>query len=112
MPEITPNVTFVHIAREWRMKWSMDDNKSSLVQIQSLADSHLARIKQINGFVNVQRIVCGSCLDYKLIITLRADHFDDWKHSLFEPEQEFLEKCREIVGVHTVETQTYTIETL
>eukprot|EP00420_Gonyaulax_spinifera_P021999 CAMPEP_0197891170 /NCGR_PEP_ID=MMETSP1439-20131203/27484_1 /TAXON_ID=66791 /ORGANISM="Gonyaulax spinifera, Strain CCMP409" /LENGTH=36 /DNA_ID= /DNA_START= /DNA_END= /DNA_ORIENTATION= len=36
MPSITPSVEFDTIAREWRCKWSGDDDKASLEAAQGL----------------------------------------------------------------------------
>lgn len=75
---IAEGVEFNTIAREWRMKWSSDDDKKSLVEIQKVVDQYLPTIKAIDGVKDVQRIVCGGCLDYKLIISLSADKFSPW----------------------------------
>jgi hypothetical protein len=40
----------------------------------------------------VQRIVCGGCLDYKLVTSLDADKFGSWEEAGFAPEDEFLTK--------------------
>jgi hypothetical protein len=45
MPEITPNVSFDTIAREWRCKWSADADKASLVKAQDALASILAEVK-------------------------------------------------------------------
>ena len=38
-----------------------------------------------------------------------GDKFGEWQESSFAPEESFLEKIKEIEGVSTVETQTYTL---
>jgi len=58
----------------------------------------------------VQRIVCGGCLDFKIITTLPAGEFGKWEEGGFGPEKEILEGMRGIEGVSNVETQTFTIE--
>ena len=75
---IVEGVEFNTIAREWRMKWSIDDDKKSLVEIQKVVDQYLPAIKSIDGVKDVQRIVCGGCLDYKLIISLPVDKYTAW----------------------------------
>ena len=46
MPEITPNVSFDTIAREWRCKWSADADKASLVKAQDELASVLAEVQR------------------------------------------------------------------
>lgn len=61
MATITEGVEFDTIAREWRCKWSADDDKKSLAEAQKLLMSVLADVKAIDGVKGVQRIVCGGC---------------------------------------------------
>merc|ERR1719352_682772 len=104
---ITDGVTFDTIAREWRLKWSPDDDKKSLQEVQKAADSVLSTVKSVAGIKDVQRVVCGGCLDYKMIISLNADDFGAWEESNFAPEADFLDAVKGIDGVSTVETQTF-----
>lgn len=46
MPEITPNVSFDTIAREWRCKWSADADKASLVKAQDELASILSEVQR------------------------------------------------------------------
>lgn len=48
------------------MKWSPDDDKKSLVEVQKALDAVLPVIKALAGFKDVQRVVCGGCLDFKV----------------------------------------------
>jgi hypothetical protein len=57
--QITPNVKFDTIAREWRFKWSPDADKQSLVEAQNALDSVLKEVKGVKGVKSVQRVVCG-----------------------------------------------------
>ena len=52
--------------REWRMKWSPDNEKAALVGAQQALAAVLPAIKALPGFQNVQRVVCGGCLDFKV----------------------------------------------
>ena len=108
MPNITPNVSFDIIAREWRCKWSEDNEKASLVALQDLLTQHMAAIKSTEG-AKVQRVVCGGCHDFKVIISVPADKFGPWEGTEFAPEKEFLAAAKAIPGVTGVETQTYTL---
>ena len=111
MPNITPNVSFCCVAREWRCKWSEDNDKSSLSALQTLLEKHLGTLKGMEG-ASVQRVVCGGCHDFKVIIKMKAEKFGEWEPKGFAPEPEFLEAMKAIEGVTGVETQTYTLEEL
>ena len=49
MGAITDGVAFTHVAREWRMKWSGDNDKASLAAVQKVLDAKLASIKAVKG---------------------------------------------------------------
>lgn len=122
---ITDGVEFDTIAREWRLKWSADNNKESLSLVQNRLNDLKTNIQSVPGLKSVQRIVCGGCLDYKVIVSVSADKFGEWVSSMqyriictnsflqesnqFKPEADFLAGVKSIPGVNTVETQTYTI---
>ncbi|CAJ1395671.1 unnamed protein product [Effrenium voratum] len=107
---ITDKVSFDNIAREWRCKWSADNDKASLDAAQEALDSVLAEVKKVDGVQSVQRVVCGGCLDFKVVVKLPADKFGSWEEAKFEPEESFLKQLKGIDGISTVETQTYTLE--
>mmetsp|Transcript_7041 Transcript_7041/g.16820 ORF Transcript_7041/g.16820 Transcript_7041/m.16820 type:complete len:183 (+) Transcript_7041:67-615(+) len=107
---ITDKVSFDNIAREWRCKWSADDDKASLDAAQEALDSVISDVKSVDGVKSVQRVVCGGCLDFKVVVKLPADKFGDWENAGFAPEEAFLDKLKAIDGISTVETQTYTLE--
>ncbi|KAJ8601225.1 hypothetical protein CTAYLR_003222 [Chrysophaeum taylorii] len=106
MITITDGVDFDTVAREWRLKWS---DKDCLAAVHKLASQYFDAIKATKGFKGpLNRVVCGGCLDYKLIMPFTAEAFGDFEASGFGPEQEFLAKVKEIPGVSSVETQTFT----
>lgn len=70
----------------------------------------LPELSSLEGVQSVQRMVCGGCLDFKVVTKLTQKAFGDWEKAGFEPEAAFLEKLKEIPGVSTIETQTYTLE--
>ena len=109
MPEICEGVSFDTVAREWRFKWSPDNNKASLIAAQKLLQEHLASIRSIPGFKSVQRIVCGSCMDFKVIVALEEPSYGAWAAKDHMPESAFLASARDIKGVTAVETQTVTL---
>ena len=92
---------FDTIAREWRLKWSADDDKvrwtrrplgrpapwslqltqrtvysqASLAAAQACLDGMLDKVKGVKGVKSVQRVVCGGCLDFKVRAWARRDFF-------------------------------------
>jgi hypothetical protein len=112
MKSIVENVEFDTIAREWRCKWSADNDKASLVSLQKELETVLSQVKDLTGFQSVQRVVCGGCLDFKVIVAVSASDFESWEKDSFAPEADFLGKIGAIDGVSQVETQTYTLMTL
>jgi hypothetical protein len=106
---ITEGVQFDTIAREWRLKWNPDDDKKSLADVQKVLDKYIADIKAVDGVANVQRVVCGGCMDFKVITSLPNAAFEAWEGKQFAPEEKFLEEVKAIPGVSTVETQTFTL---
>lgn len=106
--EICEGVEFDTISREWRCKWSADDDKKSLVEAQKALESILPDVKSVEGVEGVQRVVCGGCLDFKVVTTLPADKFGAWEEKGFVPESKFIEQLKSINGLSVVETQTYT----
>jgi len=110
MPEITKNVKFDNIAREWRCKWATDADNAALTAVQDHLDEVLADLSSVEGVSSVQRVVCGGCHDFKVITKLPAANFKKWEESGFEPEKKFLEFLAKVKGVTAVETQTYTLE--
>merc|ERR1719231_983244 len=109
MIEITPGVQFDTIAREWRLKWSTDADKKSLQSVQQTLTILENELKSIPGMKSVQRIVCGGCLDFKVIVALDAAEFGNWEGKKFAPEESFLNAVKAIEGVSQIETQTFTI---
>ena len=108
MVTITEGVEFDTIAREWRCKWSADNDKKSLAELQKVLDETKTEIKAVDGVKSVQRVVCGGCLDFKVVIALPEPKYGAWEAAGHAPEEAFLEKIKKIDGVSLVETQTYT----
>jgi len=109
MITITAGVEFDTIAREWRLKWTPDDEKKSLAEVQKILNKFIVDIKAVDGVASVQRVVCGGCLDFKVITSLPADKFKEWEAKQFAPEESFLTEVKAVPGVSTVETQTFTL---
>ena len=111
MPSVCPGVDFENVAREWRCKYAPENDKKALQEAQKIFETYISTLKGLNGFVSLQRVVCGGCFDFKVITTLKAgdDYFGAWEKADFSVEQEFLEKLKAIEGISLVETQTYTL---
>lgn len=102
-------MSFNRVCREWRCKYTGDKATSeSLEAIAKVVDEYLPTIKATSSGMTVNRLVCGSCLDFKLMMTVPLEDFGPWEQKGFEPESEFLEKIKAIEGVSQVETQTIT----
>jgi hypothetical protein len=116
MPEMANGkMTFTNVAREWRCKWEDDGggkgSSKTLVEIAGLVDEYLPQLKALEG-AEVNRSVCGGCLDFKLSTNVPLDTFGPWEEAGHPPEAEFLEKLKKIKGVSQVETQTMTFASL
>lgn len=109
MGTIADGVEFDTIAREWRCKWSEDNDKASLAKAQEELTKVLDDVKAVDGVKSVQRIVCGGCHDFKVITSLVSDKFGAWKEKEFAPEDEFLAKLKDIEGISTGESCCSTI---
>eukprot|EP01041_Mallomonas_annulata_P001868 gene1868-3623_t len=109
MTSIADGVEYNTVAREWRLKWTADEEKSSLVHAQKAFDTLSDEIKGVHGVKNIQRVVCGSCNDFKVIISLPKTKFSEWEAANFSPEEKFISTVSAIPGVTNVETQTYTL---
>ena len=105
---LAAGVDFDTVAREWRCKWSADNDKASLVAAQKELEAVLSAVKAVKGVSRVQRIVCGGCLDFKVITSVDAAEFGAWAEGDFAPEADFLAALGAIDGVDSVETQTFT----
>eukprot|EP00588_Corethron_pennatum_P009023 CAMPEP_0194267406 /NCGR_PEP_ID=MMETSP0169-20130528/1918_1 /TAXON_ID=218684 /ORGANISM="Corethron pennatum, Strain L29A3" /LENGTH=112 /DNA_ID=CAMNT_0039008231 /DNA_START=31 /DNA_END=369 /DNA_ORIENTATION=+ len=112
MVTIAEGVEFDTVAREWRCKWSSDAEKASLVAAQKAISEIITQLKAIDGVKSVQRVVCGGCLDFKIITSLSADKFGAWEENAFAPEVDFLSTLKGIDGISAVETQTFTLMTM
>jgi hypothetical protein len=99
-------VSFDTVAREWRCKWSADNDKASLAAAQKVLDKYLPKMKAKG---KVQRTVCGGCLDFKANTSMSVDAFGKWEAEGFAPEAEFLAELKKIPGITNIETQTFTL---
>ena len=92
-------MTFTNVAREWRCKWKDDGggkaSSKTLVEIADLVDEYLPQLKALEG-AEVNRSVCGGCLDFKLSTNVPLDTFGPWEEAGHPPEAEFLDVCKKL----------------
>jgi hypothetical protein len=69
METVTEGVQFDTIAREWRCKWSPDDDKKSLQEAQKVLDEVLEEVKKVDGVKGVSGIS-------EFFVLERNDHID------------------------------------
>ena len=106
-------IAFNHIAREWRMKYSENGLSGGAVALDKLLkDNYLKQIKDTAGVTSVQRVVCGGCNDFKVVVKVTKEGFGAWEGAKFAPEEAFLADAQKVSGVTNVETQNYTLEEL
>mmetsp|Transcript_13377 Transcript_13377/g.20075 ORF Transcript_13377/g.20075 Transcript_13377/m.20075 type:complete len:144 (+) Transcript_13377:43-474(+) len=109
VPLANGSMSFNRVCREWRCKYDGDKSTSeSLEAVAKAVDEVLADIKAVSSDITVNRLVCGGCLDFKLMMTVPLDDFGPWEEKGFAPESAFLEKIKAIDGITQVETQTIT----
>ena len=72
MVNIAEGVDFDTIAREWRCKWSPDNEKKSLVETQKALGEILEELKAVDGVKKVDRVVCGGCMDFKVSYIIKT----------------------------------------
>lgn len=102
-------MSFDRVCREWRCKYTGDKADSkSLEAIAGVVDEYIEQIKSVSSDITVNRLVCGACLDFKLMMTVPLSDFGPWEAKSFAPESDFLRKISAIPGVSQVETQTIT----
>ncbi len=76
--------------------------QASLAAAQKLLEEHLATVKAVDGVKSVQRVVCGGCLDFKVVTAVDADKYGAWEAAGHAPEAAFLEAAKAIPGVTAV----------
>ena len=102
-------MSFDRVCREWRCKYEGDKvTSASLEAIAGVVDEYLPELKKLSPDATITRMVCGGCLDFKLMTTVPLDTFGPWEEKGFAPEADFLAKLKAIDGVSQVETQTIT----
>jgi hypothetical protein len=109
MPAQGPGVSYDTVAREWRCKWSDAQGRASVGHVQAAWEAVAESVRATPGVVRVQRMCCGTCMDYKIIVSMSAGHYAAWAARQHTPENEFLTALRSVDGVTQVEAQLYSI---
>lgn len=86
----------------WHDSVRLWPKQASLQAAQKLLAEHLATVKAVDGVQSVQRVVCGGCLDFKVVTAVSADKYGDWEAAGHAPEAAFLEAAKAIPGVTAV----------
>mmetsp|Transcript_30447 Transcript_30447/g.48808 ORF Transcript_30447/g.48808 Transcript_30447/m.48808 type:complete len:155 (+) Transcript_30447:68-532(+) len=108
---ICEEVHYNTLAREWRCKWSEEDQKRSLTECQRVLEEVVVpALRKVHGLLSVQRVVCGESKDFKVICKMSLDAFEDWATLSFFPEEKVVEAFYAIDGISKIECQTYTLE--
>ena len=64
-------MSFDRVCREWRCKYEGDKATSeSLEKIAGLVEEYLPELKKVSKDATINRLVCGGCLDFKLMTTV------------------------------------------
>merc|ERR1719384_2756645 len=80
VPLANGSMSFDRVCREWRCKYTGDKSDSeSLEAIAKVVDEYLPQIKAVSPGVTVNRLVCGSCLDFKLMTTVPLEDYGTWE---------------------------------
>ena len=75
-------MSFNRVCREWRCKYDGDKGTSeSLEAISKVVDELLPEIKKASKYATVNRLICGGCLDFKLMTTVPLDDFGPWEEA-------------------------------
>ena len=110
-------LAYTTVCREWRCKFKdWPATRDEAVTSRIVADCNAAydsikeELKANEGVVVVNRLMCSTCCDYKIMVTMDADVYGQWKERQHQPEEAFLEALRQIEGVCSAEAQLYSIQ--
>ena len=108
---------YTTICREWRCKFSeWPSSRDVEVTSRIVADCVAAyesikdEVKSNEGVLAVRQLMCSTCCDYKIMVTMDADVYDQWKQKSHYPEEKFLAQLQAIEGVDSAEAQLMSIK--
>ncbi len=64
-----------------------------------------AQRQQIPGVQRVQRLCCGTCLDFRIVVSVEAEAYKAWRDLDHEPEAEILDVLRVYAGISDLRAQ-------
>mmetsp|Transcript_12568 Transcript_12568/g.19027 ORF Transcript_12568/g.19027 Transcript_12568/m.19027 type:complete len:156 (-) Transcript_12568:1416-1883(-) len=105
--EIVDGLEFDSFAREWKCKCSPRGSDGSLLACQMALEAVFDDLMEVDGVTNVERFIDEDCLEFKVVTSVDADNFSEWKKNKFDPEEFFVEMLEVIEGVSEIETQTF-----
>ncbi|MGK3738521.1 MAG: hypothetical protein ACI8RD_003461 [Bacillariaceae sp.] len=80
VPLANGSMSFNRVCREWRCKYDGDKSTSeSLEAISKVLDECLPEISKASKDITINRLVCGGCLDFKLMMTVPLEDFGAWE---------------------------------
>ena len=106
LKEQAPGVLYDTVAREWRCKVASRDHLGSA---QAVWEDYRNAVARVPGVVRVQRLCCGTCLDFRILVTMRAHAYPRWRNCDHEPEAAFLGALQTSPGITDVRSQMLSI---
>lgn len=107
--KIAEGVEYDTMAREWIAKYSLDGDKSSLVACQLALESVVEDLNEVDGLKSIQRIINEQDFEFRVIASVDAAKFKEWKDEDFFPEDMFFEMLGVIDGIYDAKARTSTI---
>ncbi len=104
--EQAPGVHYDTVAREWRCRV---DERATLGAVQARWEPFAARVAAVPGLVKAERLCCGTCNDFRILVSVRAEAYAQWRAREHEPEAEFLAAMRNCPGVREVHSQLLSV---
>ena len=86
-----PGIEYDTVAREWRCTVGSRDE---LGVAQHVWQRYAENVRAIPGVVRVQRLCCGACCEFRIVVSMRASAYDAWKATGHQPEPELLQAFR------------------
>lgn len=103
LSDLTDELQFDTMVREWKCNYSEDDGSLLLAQIA--LDSVLQDLKEeVDGSISC--VVCEDCLEFKIVTSAKEDDFNAWKANKFTPEEDFWELLDNLDGISSVESRS------
>jgi hypothetical protein len=115
-------LAYTVVCREWRCsfkEWpaTRDGGEETSRIVKDLCEAFSAveaQLKATDGVTKVQQLMCSTCCDYKILVSVDADAWHAWKDEACQPEAQFLASVQAVQGVDTgsATAQLYSIHEL